>query len=88
MVPAAVGRNNEYCETLIAVGGLISLRMPLRTPLSDCETMVEETEEGVREESIVRRQAARPATCGVAMEVPEMELVPPSFQVEMTWVPK
>jgi hypothetical protein len=57
--------------------------MPLRTSLSDLALMADETEEGVKEESIVRRQAAKPATWGAAIDVPEADLVLPSFHVEI-----
>jgi len=42
---------------------------------------------GVKVLSMPMRYAAKPATWGVAMEVPEMVLVFPSFQVEVTFKP-
>ena len=61
----------------------MNLRMSLRTSLSDFDLMAEEMEEGVNEESMVRRQAAKPATWGVAIDVPEANFVPPSFHADM-----
>lgn len=66
----------------------MNLRILLIMPVSDCDRIVEETAEGVNEGSRVRRYATKPATCGAAMEVPEMEFVLPSFQVEMMSDPK
>jgi hypothetical protein len=51
----AIVKNDQSYVVLIALDKLIHLRMPLRTPWSDFELMVEETEEGVKEESRVRR---------------------------------
>ena len=41
--------------TPMDVGGLVNLRIPLRTFLSDCDLIVESTVAGVKEESRVRR---------------------------------
>ena len=74
--------------TLINVEQLMNLRIPLRTPVSDRDLMTESTPAGVNEESMERRYATKPATCEAAMEVPELLLVPPSFQVEITSDPE
>ena len=55
MVPEAIERNSESRVDLADVDRLINLRIPLRTLTSDRDMMVVETEEGVREESRVRR---------------------------------